>query len=175
MTGTLEGSNAESSPELSRRSHDARALVKSGEYEATEMLYSDVPDTLSQLIRTAFIPKDGHKFIVSDFSAIEARVLSWLAGETWRMEVFAKNGDIYCETASRMFQVPVDRDGENSHLKRKASCTEGWCSPICARVRKQALEEGWVDHASTRREVILKDLQQQITCGRIRQQSRCAS
>ena len=102
----------------------ARTLVNSGEYEAVQMLYSDVPNTLSQLVRTAFIPGSGHRFIVSDFSAIEARVLSWLAGETWRMEVFAGNGDIYCASASQMFKVPVEKHGQNAHLRQKGKIAE---------------------------------------------------
>jgi len=102
----------------------ARSLVNSGEYEAVQMLYSDVPNTLSQLVRTAFIPRRGYRFIVSDFSAIEARVLSWLAGETWRMEVFAENGDIYCASASQMFKVPVEKHGQNAHLRQKGKIAE---------------------------------------------------
>lgn len=102
----------------------ARTLVNSGEYEAVQMLYSDVPNTLSQLVRTAFIPRKGYRFIVSDFSAIEARVLSWLAGETWRIEVFAGNGDIYCASASQMFKVPVEKHGQNAHLRQKGKIAE---------------------------------------------------
>jgi len=105
----------------------ARALVKSGDYEAVKMLYGDVPDTLSQLVRTAFIPRKGYRFIVSDFSAIEARVLSWLAGEKWRMDVFAQDGDIYCATASRMFHCPVNKHGENGHLRQKGKQAELAC------------------------------------------------
>lgn len=106
---------------------EARAIVRSGDYEMMDLLYDDIPDTLSQLIRTAFVPQDGRKFIVADFSAIEARVLSWLAGEKWRMEVFAKNGDIYCETASRMFGVPVEKHGQNGHLRQKGKQAELSC------------------------------------------------
>lgn len=106
---------------------EARAIVRSGDYEMMNLLYDDIPDTLSQLIRTAFVPQDGRKFIVADFSAIEARVLSWLAGEKWRMEVFAKNGDIYCETASRMFGVPVEKHGQNGHLRQKGKQAELSC------------------------------------------------
>jgi DNA polymerase len=105
----------------------ARALVESGDYEAVKMLYGDVPDTLSQLVRTAFIPRKGYRFIVSDFSAIEARVLSWLAGEKWRMDVFAGNGDIYCATASRMFHCTVTKHGENGHLRQKGKQAELAC------------------------------------------------
>lgn len=106
---------------------EARTIVRSGDYEVMDMLYEDIPDTLSQLIRTAFVPQNGRKFIVADFSAIEARVLSWLAGEKWRMEVFAKNGDIYCETASRMFGVPVEKHGLNGHLRQKGKQAELSC------------------------------------------------
>ena len=88
---------------------EARGLVRCGDFEGVELLYEDVPDTLSQLIRTAFVPKPGYKFIVSDFSAIEARVLAWFAGEIWRQEVFEKGGDIYCETAARMFHCRVGK------------------------------------------------------------------
>lgn|GEM_PF-18033 len=105
----------------------ARELVKGGDYEAVKMLFGDVPDTLSQLVRTAFIPRKGHRFIVSDFSAIEARVLSWLAGETWRMDIFAEDGDIYCATASRMFHCVVTKHGENGHLRQKGKQAELAC------------------------------------------------
>lgn len=105
----------------------ARTLVRSGNYDAVEMLYEDVPDTLSQLIRTAFIPKDGMKYIVADFSAIEARVLSWLAGERWRMDVFAQGGDIYCATAGRMFHCNVVKHGENGELRQKGKQCELSC------------------------------------------------
>ena len=102
----------------------ARDLVKAGDYEMLRLLYADVPDTLSQLIRTAFVPKPGFKFIVSDFSAIEARVLSHLAGETWRTEVFRNNGDIYCASASAMFHVPVEKHGVNGHLRQRGKVAE---------------------------------------------------
>ena len=102
----------------------ARSLVKSGDYEMLRLLYEDVPDTLSQLIRTAFVPKPGYKFIVSDFSAIEARVIAHLAGETWRTEVFRNNGDIYCASASAMFGVPVEKHGVNGHLRQKGKIAE---------------------------------------------------
>lgn len=91
----------------------ARDLIRNGCFEATELLYDSVPDILSQLIRTAFVPKEGCKFMVADFSAIEARVIAWLAGEKWRMEVFENNGDIYCASASQMFHVPVEKHGIN--------------------------------------------------------------
>lgn len=103
---------------------EARSLVRYGDFEALEMLYEDVPDTLSQLIRTAFIPKLGAKFIVSDFSAIEARVIAWLAGEQWRQDVFTKGGDIYCASASQMFKVPVEKHGVNGHLRQKGKIVE---------------------------------------------------
>ena len=103
---------------------EARSIVKSGDSEALELLYEDIPDTLSQLIRTAFVPKDGCKFLVADFSAIEARVLSWLAGEEWRNEVFASGGDIYCASASQMFGVPVEKHGVNGHLRQKGKIAE---------------------------------------------------
>lgn len=103
---------------------EARSLVKQGNVEALEMLYEDIPDTLSQLIRTAFIPRTGFKFIVADFSAIEARVLAWLAGEKWRMRVFAEGKDIYCSSASQMFRVPVEKHGVNGHLRQKGKIAE---------------------------------------------------
>lgn len=103
---------------------EARGLVKAGNYEAMNMLYDDIPDTLSQLIRTAFVPRKGMKFIVSDFSAIEARVLSHLAGEKWRAEVFANGGDIYCASASQMFGVTVEKHGQNAHLRQKGKIAE---------------------------------------------------
>jgi DNA polymerase len=102
----------------------ARALVRNGDFNAVEMLYEDVPDTLSQLIRTAFVPKTGAKFIVADFSAIEARVIAWIAGEQWRQSVFAKGGDIYCASASHMFKVPVEKHGINGHLRQKGKIAE---------------------------------------------------
>ncbi|HEL1237640.1 TPA: hypothetical protein TVN78_001262 [Streptococcus equi subsp. zooepidemicus] len=103
---------------------DARALVKSGNVDALEILYEDIPDTLSQLIRTAFVPKNNNKFIVADFSAIEARVLAWLAGEKWRMKVFEEGKDIYCSSASQMFGVPVEKHGVNSELRQKGKIAE---------------------------------------------------
>lgn len=102
----------------------ARALVRSGNYEALSMLYEDIPDTLSQLIRTAFVPQDGRKFIVADFSAIEARVIAWFAGERWRLKVFEDGGDIYCASASQMFHVPVEKHGVNGHLRQKGKIAE---------------------------------------------------
>lgn len=97
----------------------ARRMAKTGNYEAIRMVYGNVPDTLSQLIRTTFIPSEGRHFVVADFSAIEARVIAWLAGEQWVMDVFANNRDIYCETASAMFGVPVEKHGVNSDLRQK--------------------------------------------------------
>ena len=105
----------------------ARALVRSGNYEALSMLYEDIPDTLSQLIRTAFVPQDGRKFIVADFSAIEARVIAWFAGERWRLKVFEDGGDIYCASASQMFHVPVEKHGVNGHLRQKGKQAELAC------------------------------------------------
>ena len=89
-----------------------------------KLLYEDIPDTLSQLIRTTFIPKDGTQFYVSDFSAIEARVIAWYAGETWRQKVFETGGDIYCASASQMFHVPVEKHGINGHLRQKGKIAE---------------------------------------------------
>ena len=123
----------------------ARAIVRSGDYDCVEMLYEDVPDTLSQLIRTAFIPKDGCKFIVSDFSAIEARVIAWMAGESWRQEVFASGGDIYCASASQMFKVPVEKHGINGHLRQKGKIAElalGYGGSVGALKAMGALEMG---------------------------------
>ncbi|MBQ3757598.1 MAG: DNA polymerase [Oscillospiraceae bacterium] len=102
----------------------ARALVKAGDYETLNLLYDSVPGVLSELIRTAFIPAEGMKFVVADFAAIEARVLSYLAGEEWRTEVFHEGRDIYCESASRMFGVPVEKHGRNSHLRQKGKIAE---------------------------------------------------
>ncbi len=102
----------------------ARALIRSGNFDAVEMLYDSVPMVLSELIRTAFIPKDGCRFFVADFSAIEARVIAWIAGEHWRQEVFASGGDIYCASASQMFHVPVEKHGVNGHLRQKGKIAE---------------------------------------------------
>lgn len=102
----------------------ARALVRDGNTDALDMLYDDIPDTLSQLIRTAFIPADGKKFYVADFSAIEARVIAWFAGEDWRTQVFRDGGDIYCASASQMFKVPVEKHGVNGHLRQKGKIAE---------------------------------------------------
>lgn len=102
----------------------ARGLVRCGNFDALELLYDDIPDTLSQLIRTAFVPQGDNKFIVADFSAIEARVLAWLAGEKWRMKVFEEGKDIYCSSASQMFGVPVEKHGVNGHLRQKGKIAE---------------------------------------------------
>lgn len=102
----------------------ARSLVKGGQFDAVEMLYDSVPLVLSELIRTAFVPKPGCRFYVADFSAIEARVIAWIAGEHWRQEVFANGGDIYCASASQMFHVPVEKHGVNSHLRQKGKIAE---------------------------------------------------
>lgn len=102
----------------------ARNLIKAGCFEAVELLYDSIPDALSQLIRTAFVPKEGCKFMVADFSAIEARVIAWLAGESWRQEVFKANGDIYCASASQMFGVPVEKHGVNGELRQKGKIAE---------------------------------------------------
>lgn len=124
---------------------DARALVRNGNYDALELLYDDIPDTLSQLIRTAFVPKDGRKFIVVDFSAIEARVLAWLAGEKWRMQVFVDGKDIYCSSATQMFGVPVEKHGINGHLRQKGKIAElalGYGGSVGALKSMGALEMG---------------------------------
>ncbi|WP_368383733.1 DNA polymerase, partial [[Clostridium] symbiosum] len=124
---------------------DARALVKSGDFDAVKLLYEDVPDTLSQLIRTAFIPKSGTQFYVSDFSAIEARVIAWYAGETWRQKVFAEGGDIYCASASQMFHVPVEKHGINGHLRQKGKIAElalGYGGSVGALKAMGAIEMG---------------------------------
>lgn len=123
----------------------ARALVRSGDYESVSMLYEDVPDTLSQLVRTAFIPPKGKLFYVADFSAIEARVIAWLAGEKWRMELFKNGGDIYCMSASQMFKVPVEKHGVNGHLRQKGKLSElscGYGGGIGALKNMGALEMG---------------------------------
>ena len=103
---------------------EARELVRTGDYDTMHLLYDDIPDTLSQLIRTAFIARPGYKFVVSDYSAIEARVLAHLAGESWRSKVFAEGKDIYCASASQMFGVPVEKHGVNSHLRQKGKIAE---------------------------------------------------
>lgn len=102
----------------------ARSLVRDNDYETVRLLYDSVSDTLSELIRTALIPEPGHRFIVADFSAIEARVIAWIAGEQWRLDVFRNGGDIYCASASQMFHVPVVKHGENGHLRQKGKIAE---------------------------------------------------
>lgn len=103
---------------------EARTIVKNGDFDSMKMLYDNIPSVLSELIRTAFVPRQGYKFIVSDFSAIEARVIAWLAGERWRIDVFEKGGDIYCASASQMFGVPVEKNGINGHLRQKGKIAE---------------------------------------------------
>ncbi len=123
----------------------ARELVKAGDFDALAMLYEDIPDTLSQLIRTAFVPQDGRKFIVADFSAIEARVIAWIAGERWRIKVFEGGGDIYCASASQMFHVPVEKHGVNGHLRQKGKIAElalGYGGSVGALKSMGALEMG---------------------------------
>lgn len=128
-------------PDLS----EARGLVRQGNYEALELLYDSIPDVLSQLIRTAFVPRKGMKFVVSDFSAIEARVISWLAGEKWKSDAFAAGQDIYCTTASQMFGVPVVKHGINGHLRQKGKIAElacGYGGSVGALKAMGALEMG---------------------------------
>ena len=124
---------------------DARELVRTGDYDSLELLYDDIPDTLSQLIRTAFIARPGYKFVVSDYSAIEARVLAHLAGESWRSKVFAEGKDIYCASASQMFGVPVEKHGVNSHLRQKGKIAElalGYGGSVGALISMGALDMG---------------------------------
>ncbi len=124
---------------------EARELVKAGDYEAVDMIYDSVPNVLSELVRTAFIPKPGFRFIVADFSAIEARVLAWLAGEDWRMDAFARGDDIYCASASQMFGVPVEKHGINGHLRQKGKIAElalGYGGSVGALKAMGALEMG---------------------------------
>ena len=103
---------------------EVRTLIRDGKFDAVEMLYDSVPQVLSELIRTAFIPKPGCRFYVADFAAIEARVIAWIAGESWRMDVFRDGGDIYCASASQMFKVPVVKHGVNGHLRQKGKIAE---------------------------------------------------
>ena len=105
----------------------ARDIVKDGDFEMLDMTFGNVPNVLSELIRTVLIPKQNHRFIVADFSAIEARVLSWLAGEQWRLDTFRNGGDIYCASASQMFRVPVEKHGVNGHLRQKGKISELAC------------------------------------------------
>ena len=124
---------------------EARNLVKSGEFEALDLLYDNIPTVLSELIRTALVPKPGYKFIVADFSAIEARVLSHLAGEKWRIDVFSKGKDIYCASAAQMFKVPVEKNGINGHLRQKGKVAElalGYGGSVGALKAMGALDNG---------------------------------
>lgn len=124
---------------------EARQIVRNGDYELLSMLYEDIPDTLSQLIRTAFIPKPGYQFYVSDFSAIEARVLAHISGEKWRSEVFRRGEDIYCASAQAMFHVPVEKHGQNSHLRQRGKVAElalGYGGAVGALKAMGALENG---------------------------------
>lgn len=124
---------------------EARQIVRSGDYELLSMLYEDIPDTLSQLIRTAFIPKPGYQFYVSDFSAIEARVLAHISGEKWRSDVFRRGEDIYCASAQAMFHVPVEKHGQNAHLRQRGKVAElalGYGGAVGALKAMGALENG---------------------------------
>ena len=124
---------------------EARGLVRTGDFDALSLLYDSVPEVLSELIRTAFVPRGGMKFIVADFSAIEARVIAWLAGEKWRTEVFNDGGDIYCASASQMFHVPVEKHGINGHLRQKGKIAElalGYGGSVGALKAMGALEMG---------------------------------
>ena len=124
---------------------EARELIRSGNFDMVDILYDDVPDTLSQLIRTEFIPAAGKKFYVADFSAIEARVIAWFAGEEWRSKVFSEGGDIYCASASQMFKVPVEKHGVNGHLRQKGKIAElalGYGGSVGALKAMGAIEMG---------------------------------
>ena len=153
---------------------DARILVRIADYDTVRRRHDSTPDVLSQLIRTAFIPRPGRKFIVSDFSAVEARVIAWLAGEQWRMDVFKNGGDIYCMSASRMFKVPVEKHGVNGHLRQRGKVSELACiaqgqlvltshgeKPIESITTDDLLWDGetWVQHDG----VIFKGLKEVIT------------
>lgn len=123
----------------------ARNLIKAGLFDAVDMLYDSTSSVLSELIRTAFVPKDGSRFIVTDFSAIEARIIAWFAGEKWRMDVFENGGDIYCASASQMFHVPVEKNGINGHLRQKGKIAElalGYGGSIGALKAMGALQMG---------------------------------
>ena len=123
----------------------ARQLIRKGDFQAAEMLFDSVPLVLSELIRTAFISKPGNRFFVADFSAIEARVIAWLADEQWRLDVFEKGGDIYCASASQMFHVPVEKNGVNGHLRQKGKIAElanGYGGSVGALKAMGALEMG---------------------------------
>ncbi|WOH93773.1 DNA polymerase [Corynebacterium urealyticum] len=132
---------------------EARALVRTGNFEALELLYDSLPDTLSQLIRTAFIPADGHRFVVADFSAIEARVIAWLAGEATTLQAFRDGKDLYCETASRMFGVPVDKHGANAELRQKGKIAVlacGYQGGVGALKAMGRCGWGWLNPSSSR-------------------------
>ena len=123
----------------------ARFLVRAGDYDSVRLLYDSTPDVLSQLIRTALIPSPGKAFLVADFSAIEARVIAWLAGEQWRQQVFAEGKDIYCASASQMFGVPVEKHGVNGHLRQKGKIAElalGYGGSVGALKAMGAIEMG---------------------------------
>lgn len=124
---------------------ESRELVRLGDYESLEMLYDDIPDTLSQLINTAFIAKPGYKFYIADFSAIEARVIAFIANESWRMDAFKNGGDIYCASVSQIFHVPVVKHGVNGHLRQKGKIAElalGYGDSVGALKAMGALEIG---------------------------------
>ena len=123
----------------------ARELIKSNNFDAIELLYDNPAEVLSELIRTAFVPQDGRKFIVADFSAIEARVIAWLAGEKWRLNVFERGEDIYCASASQMFGIPVEKNGVNGHLRQKGKIAElalGYGGSVGALTAMGALDMG---------------------------------
>lgn len=123
----------------------ARDIVKDGDFEMLDMMFGNVPNVLSELIRTVLIPKPNHRFIVADFSAIEARVLAWIAGEQWRIDTFKNGGDIYCASASKMFKVPVEKHGVNGELRQKGKISElacGYCGSVGALKNMGAVEMG---------------------------------
>jgi DNA polymerase len=129
----------------------ARSLVSRGDYVALEALYDSVPQVLAECVRTAFIPAPGYKMIVADFSAIECRVLAWLAGEQWVLDVFAAGGDIYCETAGRMFHCKVEKHGLNGDLRQKgkqATLSCGYGGAEGALIAMGALDAGMKKRSS---------------------------
>ena len=157
----------------------ARELVRQGDYEMLNLLYPSVPGVLSELIRTAFVPKPGYKFIVSDFSAVEARALSYLAGEQWRMDVFHNGRDIYCESAARMFHCVVEKHGENSHLRQRGKIAElalGYGGSVGALTAMGAVamgireEEYWWDVDTAAKTAIRKQIPQSV--GNVRFETR---
>ncbi len=126
----------------------ARTLVKNRQFEAVDLLYDSTPGVLSELVRTAFIPRPGCRFVVADYAAIEARVLAWLSGEQWRLDTFEQGGDIYCASASQMFGVPVVKHGENGHLRQKGKIAElalGYGGSVGALTSMGALEMGMAE------------------------------